>query len=207
MSLLMPPSTPPVEHLVAAARTGDTAALDQLLALYRNYLHLLARTQLDMKLARRLAPSDAVQETLLRALKRFAQFRGETEAELVAWLRRIMARTLADNARHAVSLKRNIGREVALQAGVEQSSQCLARFASQQQPSPSEMADQREQSVLLADALAKLPPVYREVIVLRHFERIEFTEIAARLSRSAGAVRMLWARALERLRKELDRLQ
>jgi RNA polymerase sigma-70 factor (ECF subfamily) len=202
----MSPPQPPVDHLLAAARDGDAAALDRLLDLYRNYLHLLARTQINMQLARRLAPSDAVQETLLRAIKRFSQFRGETEAELLAWLRRIMARALADQTRQAVSLKRNIGREVVLRAGVEQSSQCLASLAAAQQPSPSELAARREQSVLLADALAQLPPDYREIILLRHFERIEFAEIAARLSRSAGAVRMLWARALERLRKELDQL-
>jgi RNA polymerase sigma-70 factor (ECF subfamily) len=77
-------------------------------------------------------------------------------------------------------------------------------LAADQRGTPSELAIRREQSVVLADALARLPDDYREVIVLRHLERIEFSEVAARMGRSSGAVRMLWARALERLRVELE---
>jgi RNA polymerase sigma-70 factor, ECF subfamily len=205
--LRMPPASRPIEQLVALARGGDRAALDSLLDAYRNYLHLLARTQIDLRLARRLTPSDAVQETLLRAFKNFSRFRGATEGELVAWLRRILARTLADQTRQARTLKRDMQREQAWQAGFEQSSQHLAQLAAARQASPSEIVSQREQSVLLADALARLPDDYREVIVLRHLERIEFSDIAERMERSSGAVRMLWARALERLRKELEQLR
>jgi RNA polymerase sigma-70 factor (ECF subfamily) len=196
-----------IEELLASARQGDRTAIDQILDLYRNYLYLLARTQIDMNLARRVTPSDAVQETLLRAFKNFSRFRGASEAELVGWLRQILARSLADQARQARSLKRDVQREQAWQAGFEQSSRQLAQLAAAKQPSPSEIVSQREQSVLLADALARLPADYREIIVLRHLERIEFAEIAARLGRSSGAVRMLWARALERLRRELETLE
>ena len=193
-----------IEELLASARGGDRAAVDKILDLYRNYLYLLARTQIDMNLARRVTPSDAVQETLLRAFKNFSRFRGASEAELMGWLRQIFARSLADHARQARSLKRDVQREQAWRAGFEQSSRHLAQLAAANQQSPSEIVSQREQSVLLADALARLPPDYREVIVLRHLERVEFAEIATRLGRSSGAVRMMWARALERLRRELD---
>ena len=81
--LRMPPPDDRIEQLVALARGGDRVALDSLLDAYRNYLHLLARTQIDLRLARRLTPSDAVQETLLRAFKNFSRFRGATEGELV----------------------------------------------------------------------------------------------------------------------------
>jgi RNA polymerase sigma-70 factor (ECF subfamily) len=58
---------------------------------YRNYLYLVARTQIDLHLAVRASPSDVVQETFLQATKEFTAFRGQGEAELVAWLRRILA--------------------------------------------------------------------------------------------------------------------
>jgi RNA polymerase sigma-70 factor (ECF subfamily) len=53
--------------------------------------------------------------------------------------------------------------------------------------------------VILADALARLPADYREVIILRNLEQLPFEEIGQRLGRSSGAARMLWARALEKL--------
>jgi RNA polymerase sigma-70 factor (ECF subfamily) len=58
-------------------------------------------------------------------------------------------------------------------------------------------------AAVLADHLAQLPADYREVIILRHLEGLAFEEVARRLDRSAGAVRILWLRALDRLRKLL----
>jgi len=56
----------------------------------------------------------------------------------------------------------------------------------------------------LADALARLPADYAEVILLRNVEGLPHQEIARRMGRGIGAVRMLWVRALARLRQELD---
>jgi RNA polymerase sigma-70 factor (ECF subfamily) len=55
----------------------------------------------------------------------------------------------------------------------------------------------------LADTLAALPDDYRQVIVLRHIEGLPFDEVGRRMERSAGAVRMLWLRALKLLREQL----
>ena len=52
--------------------------------------------------------------------------------------------------------------------------------------------------------MALLPVDYREVIVLRHIEGISFKEVGQRIQRSEGATRMLWLRAIERLRQTLD---
>ena len=72
-------------------------------------------------------------------------------------------------------------------------------------PSPSEAASRREQAVLLADAVDRLPADYREAFVLRTLEHVPFEEIAARMGRSTGAVRMLWARAVKKLNQMLRR--
>jgi RNA polymerase sigma factor (sigma-70 family) len=63
--------------------------------------------------------------------------------------------------------------------------------------SPCRQAAQHEQEVLLADVLAKLPENYREVIALRNLEGLFHEEVAMRMGRSGGAVRMLWSRAME----------
>lgn len=84
--------------LIHRARRGDERALGELLALYRNYLKLLARLQISRRLQQKMDASDIVQELLLQAHKAFGDFRGRSEAELLAWLRRILASTLATAA-------------------------------------------------------------------------------------------------------------
>ena len=61
----------------------------------------------------------------------------------------------------------------------------------------------RARAVLLADALARLPEDYRELLVLRHIEERPFEEIAERLERSSGAVRTMWVRALRKLKEAI----
>jgi len=84
---------------------------------YREYLRLLARLQLDPWLRGQLDPSDIVQQTLLRAHERFDQFRGQTDLELRAWLRAILARCLLDAARKFGRQKGD--REQSLKAALE----------------------------------------------------------------------------------------
>jgi RNA polymerase sigma-70 factor (ECF subfamily) len=59
---------------------------------------------------------------------------------------------------------------------------------------------QREEAVVLADRLAHLSDDYREVLVLRNLQGLPFEEVASRIGRSVGATRMLWLRAIEKLR-------
>src|SRR5947208_16326893 len=89
---------------------------------YRDYLRLLARVGLDAPLRGKLDPSDIVQETLLRAHERRDQFRGNTEAERVAWLRQILAMQLIDAVRRFTAGARDVGPARSLEAAVEQSS-------------------------------------------------------------------------------------
>ena len=192
------------EELLERARAGDLESFGQLLSQYRNYARLLARTLIGTTLRLRLDPSDLVQETFLEAHRDFPRFDGSTERELLAWLRRILARNLADQARRQKAGLRDIRRQVSLEAMLDRSSARMQQALMAVVSSPSAAAAQREQAVLLADALADLPPDYREVIILRNLERLRFEEVAARMGRSPGAVRMLWLRALARLRGELD---
>jgi RNA polymerase sigma-70 factor (ECF subfamily) len=190
--------------LLERARGGDLAALGQILELYRNYLRLQARALIGGGLRVRVDPSDLVQETFLKAHRDFAQLVGRTEAELVAWLRQILVRSLADQAKRHQAKGRDYRRQESLETMLERSSIEAHEALSRGPSSAGSHAQRREQAVLLADALATLPADYREVILLRHVERLKFDEVAVRMDRSSGAVRMLWTRALERLHQALE---
>lgn len=177
--------------------------MGELMALYGSYLALLARVQIGRQLQGKVSPSDVVQETFLRARKQFAQFRGTSEAELMAWLRRTLVSTLLRLVRHYTAQRRNVTLERQLVDELDASSQSLAASLPSPGSSPSERAVRREQAVLLADALAQLEPHYREVIILRHLEGRQFPEIAEQVGRSLHSVRHLWTRALAQLRQSL----
>jgi RNA polymerase sigma-70 factor (ECF subfamily) len=187
------------EALLVQARAGGEAALGRLLELYRNYLRLMARSLISQPLRVRLDASDLVQETFLKAHREFRSFLGSTEAELVTWLRQILVRNLADQVRQHRAKRRDYRREEAVEVLLDRSSLAIQAQLATPISSPSAHSSRREQAVLLADALEKLPADYREVFLLRNLERIPFETIAARMGRSSGAVRMLWMRAIKKL--------
>jgi RNA polymerase sigma-70 factor (ECF subfamily) len=187
------------ELLLERARAGDATARGHLLELYRNYLRLMARALISQPLRVRLDASDLVQETFLKAYREFPSFLGSTEPELAAWLRQILVRGLADQVKQHRASKRDYRREEPMEVILDRSSLAIQQALATPISSPSSHVSRREQAVLLADALEHLPPDYREVFLMRNLEHVPFEEIATRMGRSSGAVRMLWTRAIKKL--------
>lgn len=197
------PNTDEPEKLIREARTGDEP-FGRLLARYANYLTILARVEVGRRLQAKLDPTDLVQDVFLEAHRHFPAFRGSTEPEFVAWLRQILAGVLANTLRRYFGTQARDPRlEQELRAGVDQSSCMLCEQIASPGTSPSEVASRREQAVLFADALGRLPDDYREVIVLRHLEALPFADVANRMGKTVDSVEKLWLRALTRLRQEL----
>jgi RNA polymerase sigma-70 factor (ECF subfamily) len=195
----------PADHAsrwLPAARAGSAEALGQALEACRGYLLLIARRELGTDLQAKASASDLVQQTFLEAQCDFGRFRGETEAELLAWLRRLLLNNLGAFARDfRGTAKRAVHREVALPP--EKPSGPPAGLADDA-PSPSALAVAREQAEALRRALERLPEEYRLALLLRHQEELSFEEIGKRLGRTANAARKLWARAVERLQHEWE---
>jgi len=202
------PPPMPLELLERARRSEVGEAVGTLLEVYRNYLHLLAQTQIDLHLRGRTDPSDLVQETMMEAFRDFRQFSGRTEAELMGWLRRILIHNLARAVEKQLrTLKRDARREVSLErrlVAIENSSGKMEEALLSQGSSAQTKAQRRELAAVMADQLARLKPDYREAIVLRNLEGLSFEEVGRRMGRSVGAVRMLWLRALDRLKQLLE---
>jgi RNA polymerase sigma-70 factor (ECF subfamily) len=182
---------------------GTPTALGALLDVYRNYLRLLARVEIGRRLQGKLDASDLVQETFLEAHRNFARFQGTSEPQLAAWLRQILAAKVANLLRHYIGTQgRDVRLEQQLAVDLDQSSRMLGQELVAAINTPSQQAADREQGVLLADALERLPPDYRETLVLRHLEGLSFPEVAERMGRSVDSVQKLWLRGLARLRHE-----
>jgi RNA polymerase sigma-70 factor (ECF subfamily) len=173
---------------------------------FRAYLHLLARLHLDPRLRAKLAPSDVVQQTLLQAYQGLAGFRGG-DAQLLAWLRRILARNLAHAVRDLGRAKRDVARERSLEEAVDASSARLEAWLAAEQSSPSERADRNEQVLRLTEALAELPEAQREAVVQHYWQGRSLAEIGEELGRTPAAVAGLLHRGLKQLRSRLQELE
>jgi RNA polymerase sigma-70 factor (ECF subfamily) len=196
---------PEAEQLFYQAKAGDSLALGRLLERYRAYLAVLARVQIGRRLQGKVDASDVVQEAFLGAYRDFAQFRGATEREFMGWLRGILASLLANLVRHYQGTqRRDVRLERQLASELDQSSIALERGLAAPQSSPSQQAIRREQSVLLAEALARLPEEWRDLLILRHLEGMSFPEVAQRLGRSVDSLKKQWPRALAGLRRLLE---
>jgi RNA polymerase sigma-70 factor (ECF subfamily) len=170
---------------------------------YRTYLKLLARQHLDPRLRGKLDSSDVVQQSLLQAHQARDQFRGQTEAELVAWLRRILASCLATALRDFSRDKRDIARECPLEA-IHESSARVAEWLAAEEATPSQVAEKHEEMLRLAKVLTQIPEAQREALFLQHWEGRSLAEIAERMGRSPTAVAGLIKRGLRQLRQLLQ---
>lgn len=193
------------QQMLGEIHRGESRRVGQLLEVYRNYLSLLAESQLDRKLRARMSASDLVQETMLEAHRDFNQFRGVTEREFLGWLRRILVNNLAHAiSRHVLTEKRDVRREVSLErldVALENSTMQLRAAIAGNEASPSAEAERRETAVILADLMSQLPPQYREVLLLRNLKGLRFDEVAAQMGRTPAATKMLWTRAIKRIRQ------
>ena len=170
---------------------------------FRSYLEVLARVHLDPRLRGKLDPADVVQQALLRAYAAWPEMKNPEQPALAAWLRRILARTLADVVKHYERDKRAVDLERSLEADLDRSASGLAGWLAADQTSPSQAAMRNEELLRLADALTALPEPQREVVVLKHLRGWTLQRIAEHLGRTVPGVASLHRRGLEELRRRL----
>jgi RNA polymerase sigma-70 factor (ECF subfamily) len=174
---------------------------------YRNYLRLLARLQLNPRLQAKIDPSDVVQQTLLQAYQAREQFRGAAGSDaaladspaLRAWLRQILAHTLA-NLRRDFARDR---RDVTLERSLEDSSARLEAWLVAEQLGPDVQAQHNEQVLHLAEALADLPEAQHEALVLHYWQDWTLAEIGEHFQVSQPTVAGWLRRGLRQLRRRL----
>ena len=190
-----------IEALIEAARAGSREALGELLERCRGQLTLLARRQLSQRVRVKEAVSDVVQETCLDAQQGLAAFRGQSQEELLAWLRQILLHCVAEtNRRYTGTRKRSIAAEL---FSIELGSDRWHAHAVRTTDTPSASLAAQERYERIGQTLDDLPEDYRQVLALRHRRRLTFAEVARRMGRSEEAVRQLWSRAITKLQRKL----
>jgi RNA polymerase sigma-70 factor (ECF subfamily) len=189
--------------LLTRAREGDRQALGELLERFRPAMQEWARQFLPPALAQKVGASDLVQETCLDAMRDFGAARVQHAAAMEAWLLALLTNNLKDwQRKFKSSRKRDLRRERPL-GDVESKLGLLEATLASSDSSPESRVLRQESRDLVTQALERLPRGYKQIIVWRNDERQSWAQIGRRLDRSQDAVRMLWKRAIERLKREI----
>ena len=162
---------------------------------FRNYLHILAETQLHGPLKNKVDASDIVQQTMLQAYRAKAQFKGNSDGEKAAWLRAILGNVMC-------GLHRDYSREQSVQA-VEQSSLQLSNLLTASSSSPSAAMHRDDWANELARVMLRLTSEQRQAIMLKYWHGATLAEISEQLGKSSEATAGLLFRGMRKLRNEL----
>lgn len=186
-------------ELLERATSGDEDALCQLLEIVG--ADVRRQLVISPKWNGQIEVDDVMQITYLEAFLRILDFKPMTMAAFTGWLRRIAQNNLRD-AVDALSAEKRPQNRVR-PASLEDS--CFQFFDKMvgTTTTPSRSASRREIQQTVLSALEKLPPDYAKVLRLFDLEGKSGQEVAAEIGRSPGAVRMLLARARDRLRELL----
>lgn len=198
---------PNTEALLRRA-TADPEAADALFAAHREGLRRMIGLRVDAGLRRRLDASDVVQDALLTASKRLADYVENRPMPFVVWLRVLTRQALVGQyRRHLGADERDPKREVSgwlsdrTSADVGIVADRLAKTA----VSPEDQVAREEIRKQLVLALESLEHLDREVLVMRHFEQLTNVQTAAELGIDTSAASKRHLRALERLRRVMHR--
>ena len=200
------PEQPETQALLSQARNGEAGAVDRLLTAHREPLRRMIGLRLDPALAARVDASDIVQDVLLEAHRRLADYLRNPTMPFGLWLRHIAKDHVIDaHRRHRQAQRRSLDREQPLVPAVlaDHSSFELAGQILDQELTPATAAIRHELQRRLDAAVQELDEDDREVILMRHGEQLSNQEVAAALGLSEAAASMRYLRAVRRLRAVL----
>lgn len=184
-----------VDELIERARAGSEEAISELVAHYQSYLEFIGNQEINADVRRKLGTSDVIQEAMLQAHQSIASFSGDSEPQFRHWIRRILLNEVVDACRRFETQKREVDREQPLDS--------TGPMVPDGHNTPRSAAVAEEEARLLSDAMSRLPTEYAQVVQLRNFDGLSLAEVATQMDRSPEAARKLWARAIERLKREL----
>jgi len=200
------PNTSETQELLAGAEKGEPAAVNQLLDRHREALRHMIRARMDQKLARRVDASDVVQDVLLEASQRLADYVRDPKLPFGLWLRQMAQDRIIDlHRRHRVARRRSLDREQQQARAPlgDKSSLELAAQLRDPELTPAAATMRKELHQRFVEAIDRLEDEDREILLMRHFEQLTNGQAADLLGLSQPAAGMRHLRALRRLREIL----
>jgi len=188
-------------QLIAQIHHGDSDALARFLKLKQRALIGYIDRQLGPGLKRKIEPDDIFQEATAVALKNIDQAFDDP----FGWMCRICEQRVVDAYRRFYgAAKRDAGREVSADGGGRDQSQAgVANLLVASMTSPSGVFSREQKHLKMLQAMEEIPEEQREALRLRYFDGLPANEIAERLGKSHGAIRVMLSRSLSRLQEML----
>lgn len=201
------PDATQTQELLLHAQEGDPRAIGELLDRHRDSLRRMVTARLDRKLQARVDASDIVQDVMIEANRRLADYLRDPRLPFHLWLRQMAKDRMIDaHRRHRLAARRSLDREQSLQrpATVDASTLDLAAQIWDQELTPASAAVRHELEQRFQRALDELNEMDRDVVLMRHVEHLSNQEVALALGLSDSAASMRYLRAMRRLRKVLQ---
>ena len=196
------------ERLLALAKDGDRSALNRLCGTYAERVRRIVRLRMGAELRSQLESMDVVQDALCAAAKDAHSFTYRREGDFLRWLAELVENRLRDHADRIHAQKRDVRRQVSLDAVTARSGNSRERPAGLPvvTTTPSVILAQTEELDRLERAMDQLKDEYRQVILLAKIEGLSYQEIGQRIAKSPDAAGMLLSRAMVALAKAFERL-
>ena len=197
------PDSDETKQLLRDAGDGNGEAVNRLLERHRQSLRRLVQMRLDRALAGRVDASDIVQDVMLEASRRLGDFISDARLPFHLWLRQLAKDRIIDmHRRHRVAKRRSVDREQSLAAPefADRSSMDLAAQLCDHELTPAAENIRRELERRFLTALEELDDDDRDIVLMRHYEHLGNSEVAAALDISPAAAGMRHLRALRKLR-------
>ena len=177
--------------------------MNRLLEKHRQALRRAVELRMDKVLRRRVDASDIVQEVLIEANRRLADYLENPVIPFHLWLHGMARdRLIASHRRHRGAARRSMDREQPIQVagGGEHSTINLDGRFIDPELTPAADAVWKELQTRFQAAVEDLDEQDREIVLLRHFEQLSNTDVAALLKLTPPAASMRYLRAMRRLR-------
>lgn len=193
----------PEDELTRRAMTGDEDALSLLLARFSAPVLHRIREGIPARMRSMLDAEEVMQVTYLEVFLHCDRFTDRGPGAFLAWLTQLATNNLRDALKELNREKRpNPSRRIQ-PPSADDSCIALLDLVGYTTTTPSRHAARNESHQVLESAIAQLPDDYQRALRLYDLENRPVAEVATAMGRSKGAVHMLRARALERLREIL----